>query len=217
MNISSTSNATASIFASQSVQSTRQCNDGDSDNDAGAQGAAPAGPRGHGQMMEAVMQALQSLGLSPTSSDGTTSDSSSASTSSQGDATSATPSGGDSVRKDMHHFMHALFQALKGEGTSSGSSSSDASSSGTPQSSMATDLSSLISDVSNGQAPSGLQDAFSKLASDLQASGGSSTSTSAGTGSQATLQAFLTALQQDIGYGSTAASTSAGSLVTTQA
>jgi hypothetical protein len=121
----------------------------------------------------------------------------------------------------MHQFMHTLFEALKGEGASSGSSSSSSSSSSdgspSPQTRLSSDLSSLISDVSNGNAPSDLQDAFSKLATDLQSGGGTSTSTSSGSGNEATLQAFLTALQQDLGYGSTAPSTSAGSLVTTQA
>jgi len=118
--------------------------------------------------------------------------------------------------------MHALFEAMKAEGgaasgSSTSSSSGDASAAGPVQTRMSSDLSSLISDVSNGQAPSGLQDAFSKLAADLQSSGGSSTSTSGGSGSEATLQAFLTALQQDLGYGATASSSSAGSLVTAQA
>ena len=118
----------------------------------------------------------------------------------------------------MQQFMHSLFEAVKGE--SSSSSASTSTGNGDPQSTFAAGLSSLISQVSGGSAPSDLQAAFSKLASDLQSSGATtgstgSSSTSSSDAVQATLQAFLTNLQQDLGYGTSNASAS-GSLITAQ-
>ena len=77
----------------------------------------------------------------------------------------------------------------------------------------------MISQVSNGSAPSDLQSAFTQLASDFSsgASTGSSAPTSGDTSSPATLQAFLTQLQQTLGYASSGNSaTATGALLTTQ-
>jgi len=117
----------------------------------------------------------------------------------------------------MQQFMHSLFEAVKGEASSSASTANGG---GDPQSTFAAGLSSLISQVSAGSAPSDLQAAFSKLSSDLQASGAATgstdpSSTASSDTVQATLQAFLTNLQQDLGYGGANASAS-GSLITTQ-
>jgi hypothetical protein len=74
-------------------------------------------------------------------------------------------------------------------------------------------LSALITQVSNGNTPSGLQDAFNTLLGDLQPSGGT-----AGSGSPTvTLQSLLSTLQQKLGYDSTTTSASVGSSVSTVA
>jgi hypothetical protein len=65
----------------------------------------------------------------------------------------------------MQQFMHSLFEAVKNEATTSASSTS--SGGNEPQSNFASGLSSLISQVSAGSAPSDLQASFSQLASDL--------------------------------------------------
>jgi hypothetical protein len=81
----------------------------------------------------------------------------------------------------------------------------------------------LISQVSNGTAPSDLQSAFDKVAADLTQSGSSSanitaaSSGSASSSSSATLQALLTQLQQNLGYGTSSSSAAIGNLLTTQA
>ncbi len=160
-------------------------------------------------MHDALMQALQSMGL--TMPQGGATSGSSASASASGNAsTSGTSSTAANVKDDLHQFMHALFQAVKGEGASNPikTDSSSASSSGDPQSSFAAGLSALIAQVGSGTAPAGLQDAFSKLAADLQGSTSSSATgtAAAATGSSAStqpsLQTLLTTLQQDLGYGS---------------
>jgi hypothetical protein len=220
MNVSSTSSSIASLAATQVLQPQQVGTAADPD---GSSTGRPHRMHGGGHMRQAVMQALQSLGLTPPAGTSAAGASGAASTStssgsSSSDSTSST-SGTSTVQQDMQQFMHALFEAVKSE---SASGSSASSSSGDPQSSFATGLSSLISQVSSGSAPAGLQGAFSKLESDLQASGAATSSTdpsssSAGAGSvQATLQAFLTNLQQDLGYGSSNASAAVGSLRTAQ-
>jgi hypothetical protein len=212
MNISGTSSSIASLAAVQGLQPQQTGNVADPD---GGSTSRPHRMHGGGHMRQAVSQALQSLGLTPpqdaagASAAGTTSTGSSGT----GDSSSAT----SGIQQDMQQFMHSLFEAVKSESTSAGSASSSATD---PKSSFADGLSSLISQVSSGSAPADLQSAFSKLASDLQAAGSSVTGTTAATSSgagsvQATLQAFLTNLQQDLGYGSSNAST-VGNLVTAQ-
>jgi hypothetical protein len=209
MNISGTSNSIASLSAVQGLQP-QQVGSAAADD-----GSTPRPHKMHGggQMRQAVGQALQSLGLTPPASP------SAASSTSTGAGGSDSSSATSSVQQDMQQFMHSLFEAVKSESTT-GTSSSSSSSASDSKTSFADGLSSLISQVSSGSAPSDLQSAFSKLATDLQAAGstaGSSTaSSSSGSGSiQATLQAFLTNLQQDLGYGSSNAS-AIGNLVTAQ-
>jgi hypothetical protein len=211
MNISGTSNSIASLSALQGLQPQQVGSSADADD-----GSTPRPHKMHGggHMRQAVGQALQSLGLTPPS--GTSSAGSASSTDAGGSDSSGAAS---SVQQDMQQFMHSLFEAVKGESASSTSASSSSSASD-PKTSFADGLSSLISQVSSGSAPSDLQSAFSKLAADLQAAGtttsSSAASSSGGSGSiQATLQAFLTNLQQDLGYGSSNAS-AIGNLMTAQ-
>jgi hypothetical protein len=213
MNISGTSNSISSCGALSGLQSQQVAGAADSDND-GTSRPHHAHGGGHGHMRQAVAQALQSLGLSmPNASAATTPSTSGDAGSSDSGSQSAT----SQVRHDMQQFMHSLFEAVKGEASSSASASTG---NGDPQSTFAAGLSSLISQVSSGSAPSDLQAAFSKLASDLQGSGATTSttdpsSTSGSDAVQATLQAFLTNLQQDLGYGTPSASAS-GSLITAQ-
>ena len=172
--------------------------------------------QGGGQIQDALRQALQSVGLTPPSA-------SSASAPANG---SAAPSASDStaspreIGQDVRQFMAALVQAVNGDASSS-SSSTSSSASATAASSGASDtkasfasgLAKVIAQVSSGNAPAGLQDAFNKLASALDPSGNSSSA------STPTLQNLLTQFQQNLGYGSNGSSNSAalGNLVSTQA
>jgi cytoskeletal protein RodZ len=132
----------------------------------------------------------------------------------------------------MRQFMQALFQAVKSESASSSTSTNGTSttSSADPKTSFASSLSALISQVGNGQAPADLQSAFSKLATDLQGTSGSSTSSTSGTTTSGattsqsafTLQTLLSQMQQNLGYGASGSSTSSsasslGNLVSTLA
>jgi hypothetical protein len=212
MNISGTSNSISSCGALPGLQSQRASGAADSDDDGTSR---PHRAHGGGHMRQAVAQALQSLGLSmPNASATTTAPSTS---NDAGSSDSSSTSATSQVRHDMQQFMHSLFEAVKGEASSSASTSTG---SGDAQSTFAAGLSSLISQVSAGSAPSDLQAAFSTLASDLQASGATASrdasSTSGSDAVQATLQAFLTNLQQDLGYGGPGASSASGSLITAQ-
>jgi hypothetical protein len=209
MNISATSSIVAPLASSQGFQPPQAAvNSSDPDGDGQAHRA-----HGGGHMRQAVMQALQSLGLTPPQDAG----GSGASTpSGAGGDSSGSTSATTGVKQDMRQFMHALFEAVKSESASGGTASSVSSD---PKATFADGLSSLISQVSSGTAPADLQSAFSKLASDLQPAAATTAvtgSTSAGAGSvQATLQAFLTNLQQDLGYAGSNAS-AVGNLLTTQ-
>ena len=174
--------------------------------------------QGGGQIQDALRQALQSVGLAPSSA-------SSATTSGNGtSATSATDSTASprEIGQDVRQFMAALVQAVKGDASSSTSSSASATAAGSGASdtkaSFASGLAKVIAQVSSGNAPAGLQDAFNKLASALDPSGNSSSA------STPTLQNLLTQFQQNLGYsssgsGSSGSSNSAalGNLVSTQA
>ena len=215
MNISSTSNSISSCGALPAMQSQPVTGATDSDGD-GTSRPHHAHGGGHGHMGQAVAQALQSLGLSMPNAGATNATPSTSSDT--GSSDSSSQSATSQVRHDMQQFMHSLFEAVKGEASSSASTSTG---SGDAQSTFAAGLSSLISQVSAGSAPSDLQAAFSKLASDLQGSGATpgptdASSTSGSDAVQATLQAFLTNLQQDLGYGSPSASSASGTLITAQ-
>jgi hypothetical protein len=135
-------------------------------------------------------------------------------------AVSTTPASTGDIRQDVLQLFHALFQAVRAENTLSPSGTSGTSSSPAPG--FASGLAALISQISGGSAPAQLQSTFSKLVADLQSIGGSSASASAAgstdASTQSSLLSFLTNLQQDLGYGSVAASTaSTGNLVATTA
>jgi len=175
--------------------------------------------RGHGrggQMQQAMMQALQSLGLSLPQPSGSNAAGTSTSDS-DGDADGSTAATGH-VKHDMRQFMHALFQAVKGESAAGAAGSADGSAStGDPKTNFAAGLSALIAQVGNGSAPTELQDAFKQLSSDLQSSGTASGSgTSAASSPSATLQALLTQLQQNLGYGNSSLAAT-GNVISTQA
>ncbi|MEI8170225.1 MAG: hypothetical protein WCG50_11155 [Rhodoferax sp.] len=243
----SSSNYVAPAPLTQSTRSSSQVSrasdsDGDGDGDGGSGGKRAHKSHGGGQMQNALMQALQSLGLSmpqPTSSttatpsttsttgtsimtaaSGTTSNPTTGATDGDGDSDGSS-SATSSVKKDIGQFMHALFQAVKGESASS--TPSAASTATDPKANFAAGLSALISQVSSGSAPADLQSAFAKVAADMQqssssAAGITSTGSSSSTSSpQATLQALLTQMQQNLGYGAASSSAAIGNLLSTQA
>jgi hypothetical protein len=211
MNISSLSSSVPTIGSNSSIQPGQVSSASDPDGDGDGRVHKPHGRGGH--MHAALTEAFQSLGL--TVPDGTSASSSAGSASAGSDSSTSTsgasPAAGN-VKQDMHDFMHELFQAVKSE--SSASPTTTDSGSGGPQSSFADGLSALIAQVGNGSAPAGLQDAFSKLAADLQGSASPSATTDASAGSSSnsststapTLQALLTNLQQDLGYGKSSTS-----------
>ena len=223
MSINGNSIAISPSVSSPGVQGSQvnKASDPDGDGDGGGHRVHKS-RGGGGQMHQAMMQALQSLGLSmPQPASGSNAaNQTSGSTDSDGDKDGST-SATSGIKSDVRQLMHALFQAVKGETASdtsgTGTKSSD------PKANFAAGLSALIAQVSNGSAPADLQSAFSKVAADLQQTNAASSSTgsgSSGTGTastpQATLQALLTQLQQNLGYGSSNMSAT-GNIVNTQA
>jgi hypothetical protein len=179
-------------------------------------------------MQNVLMQALQSLGLaapaatsatgSTTATSGTTQTSSA--TDSDGDSDGSTSAVGN-TKSDIRKFMHALFQAVKGESSSGTSIASTGTSGATdPQANFASGLSALISQVSNGQAPADLQSAFAQVVNDLQGAGGASASgsgTRTTASPQVTLQALLGQMQQNLGYGAASSTSALGNIVSAHA
>jgi hypothetical protein len=215
MSITSISSSIATSPVSNLQPSSAAINGADPDAD-GASHAVGRTHHGHGggHMRSAVSDALQSLGFtlpsSATAPAGATPSSADAS-----DSTGSSDAG--EVKSDLRQFMDQLFEAVKGESATAGSSSASASAgsgSGDPQSGFASGLAALIGQVGNGTAPAALQSAFAQLASDLSPAS-AATASSGSDASQATLQAFLTKLQQELGYGQSGASAS-GALLATQ-
>lgn len=219
----------------QGLQSTQGAgSDPDGDGDGGTKVKKSGGHgHGHGQMQNLLMQALQSLGLGGAagSTGSSSSTQSGSATDSDGDADGST-TGASSTKADMRQFMHALFQAVKADSSSATSATATAgsgSSGNDPKASFAAGLSALISQVSSGQAPADLQSAFAKVVNDLQGSSASSTATTAsGTGStaavsgatsssQVTLQALLSKMQQNLGYGPASSTPSLSNILSAQA
>jgi len=179
-----------------------------------------------GGMGHALTQALQDLGLSVPSNGGATS--SAASNSGDGDRDDGSAG---TVRSDMRQFMHALFDAVRGQastGHADASTSAAGDAHGKPD--FSNGLSALITQVGNGSAPSSLQSAFDKLVADLQAGGTApasnatdtatsdgSTSSNASAASSITLQQLLTQMQQEFGYGRTSSTVTSGAVVSTNA
>ncbi|HEY2189678.1 MAG TPA: hypothetical protein VGH48_14065, partial [Caldimonas sp.] len=173
----------------------------------GVQGAHRHGRGGH--MGHAVMDALQSLGLSvPQTAPSAGGD---AATGGNGqDASSST----SAIQSDVHDLMHTLFEAVKGEQTAAGGATNGAADPSHSASSFSSGLSALISQVAGGNAPADLQTAFTKLESDLQAN---SAASSAGNATPVTLQAFLSKLQDSLGYGASGTSTATGNITSSAA
>lgn len=216
MSISSTSN-TLNVYPPVPLQgATTPQVSGGTDPDGDGDGARVH--RGHGrggQMQQAMMQALQSLGLSLPQPSGSNAAGTSTSDS-DGDADGSTAATGH-VKHDMRQFMHALFQAVKGENTGATASGDGTASTGDPKANFAAGLSALIAQAGNGSAPTELQDAFKQLSSDLQSSGASSGAGGSATSApSATLQALLTQLQQNLGYGNSSLAAT-GNVISTQA
>ena len=172
--------------------------------------------KGHrgGVMGQALMHALQSMGLSVPQQGASpnTQSSSGAQSGTDRDGDHDGTGAADGGKGDLRSFMHALFQAVKAEKTSSNTTPSTTTAGS--KADFAGSLSALISQVSNGSAPSNLQAAFDKLATDLQpAVATGSTTGGAGSASAVTLQKLLDKLQQNLGYGASSNTFSAGSLV----
>jgi hypothetical protein len=74
-------------------------------------------------------------------------------------------------------------------------------------------LGAVISQVSNNQAPTQLQDAFAKVLADLQPAAPASGTGGSATGTSVTLQALLTQLQQNLGYGAAGSASPVGNSV----
>lgn len=222
----------SSSSQTQGTQGVQGASDPDGDGDGGGQRVKGSGHHGHGKgrgagpMQDVLMQALQSLGLDTAqaasasasaqsgASSGTTSQTSG--TDSDGDSDGSTSAAGN-VKSDIRQFMHALFQAVKAEKPNSGSAGS-ANANSDPKSNFAAGLATLISQVSSGTAPAELQSAFSKVVADFKGAGTSTTTTdtsgTAGTPSpQITLQALLSKMQQNLGYGAVSSNASVGNFV----
>lgn len=166
----------------------------------------------HGHLGQALDQAMQDVGLADSGNR-------------HGDEDHEGSRTIGNVKHDMVQFMHALFQAVKGESArppvATGAPETD------PKDSFSAGLSALITQAGSGTAPKALQDAFDKLVADFrpaaaattpsppvltatvtdapQASAPSAAATTespAVTPSVPTLQALLTRLQLDLGaYG----------------
>jgi hypothetical protein len=113
---------------------------------------------GHGHLRQALRQALNDLGFTPTPAPGHGAD---------GDGAQAGAGANANVGHDMAQFMHALFQAVKAESVSA--AAGDGTAPTDPRSGFATRLTALIGQVGSGSAPQALQAAFDKLAADFQA------------------------------------------------
>lgn len=172
-----------------------------------------------GQLQQALAEVMQGLGLPlPASTSPTETAPPHRSERAAEDSSQNT-----SLRQDLHQFVHELFQALRqaGSGHDSNPATSAASSDSVPPPNpepapkprVASNLSALISQVSSGSVPPGLQSAYAKLVTDLQPSGSVADS---GNTTPPTLQELLTRLQQNLGYGATALDPS-GNLVDTMA
>ena len=226
MNISTVSGFNTPLSATSRSQLAQSAGSADTDGD-GDGGRVHRARAGRGQAMDALMQALQALGLPVAQG---TSVQATAGAASAGQAAGSPDGDGDSdgsaqsassLKQDLHQFMHALFQAIRSESPSA-SSTADGSSTD-PKNGFSAKLSALISQVSNGSAPADLQGAFSKLAADLQsakpavAANAAAGATTSDTLQHASLQSLLTLLQQNMGYGSTAGASTAGNVISTQA
>ncbi len=107
--------------------------------------------------------------------------------------------------------MHALFEAVRSDPAGESGTAGTGNAAGGP-SSFAGGLSALTTQMANGSAPSDLQSAFAQL---VQDAGTPATSATAGS-ANASLRAFLTQLQANLGDAASSRSGS-GNPVATQA
>ncbi|MEO7107728.1 MAG: hypothetical protein ABIZ09_15235 [Rhodoferax sp.] len=190
------------------------------------------GHRGGGKMENALMQALQSMGLDTSKANAATSSGASSSTGTgtgadgNNDGSSGSSDSTSKVKHDMSAFMHSMFEAMRSEdaNSSSGDANGASTANGGGKPDFAGDLGKLISQVSSGTAPAALQSAFDQLKSDLQpAATGSTATTPAATGastdtSQGTLLNLLEQVQKNVGYGiGTSSTASVGNIVSQSA
>jgi hypothetical protein len=174
----------------------------------GSDGNTGAG-RAHrhgGGMMKDVMQALSAMGLSPDAA------SSGAGTAASGSSSADGTSDPSQVQQALHQFMHDLFQTMQsaqsGQPATGSVDSSTTAGAASPYANMESTLQTMIGDLASGTSASSgtlgnLQSDFQNLVS---AMGGNSSaagnSSNSGTGdtstSAATLQTFLTNLEQEM-------------------
>ena len=121
---------------------------------------------GHGRMRQAVEEAFQSLGLSMPS---TSASSPSASPSGQTAGPGQSPSA-DKVKGDLHHFMHALFQAVRAESSSTSSSSATSATNATTATTAtaATTASTTSAKATSGDSSSSFSDGLTALIAQIR-------------------------------------------------
>lgn len=150
----------------------------------------------HGGMGQALMQTLKQL-VQAMSSD--SSSQNATGNNSDSDQNGSGPQA-SSVRRDMHSFMYALFQAIRSQEQLSSSSTSSYSTDfdGSKfESGLSSLISQLASDSGSGNLQiSDLQNAFNALVQDLQ--NGQSDGSNAQQTQAVNLQSFLTTLQQNL-------------------
>lgn len=94
------------------------------------------------------------------------------------------------LRNDLSGLMHELHEAVKTAGRGDTEAEDAESDGGNARRSFADGLGALVSEVSAGRAPTGLQSAFDRILGDVGE-----------TGNQPSLLGFLTKLQALLGYG----------------
>jgi hypothetical protein len=194
----------------QGAQARQVSGGGDPDGDGDGGGKLHKTHKGGG-IGQALMQALQSLGLSAPQQGGTSSTQNSANSGKDSDGDNDGTGAAGGVKGDIRNFMHALFQAVKAEKTST----TDAAAPTDPKANFASGLAALISQVSNGSAPAELQSAFEKLAADVQPESAAVTGTAGttATNTSTTLQKLLSQMQQNLGYGPSSSTAAIGNFV----
>jgi hypothetical protein len=220
MNIGNLSSSSAFVATTGTSATTAApiASDGDGANTGSSAGAVHEAHRhGGGHVGRAVMDALQALGLSVPQPEAANGNGDAQSAAGDAQASSATAASGD-VRGDLHALMHQLFEAVKEQQDAAGGTANGAADPSHAGSSFSSGLASLISQVSSGTAPAGLQAAFTKLENDVHATGASTAGAStagstAGDATAPTLQAFLAKLQDGLGYGRSAFTTAPGAIV----
>ena len=178
--------------------------------------AGTSTPRAHhhghhgGGGAKSIEQAMQALGVGVPAAA-----TASAYASDDGTDSAGTSSAIDGLRQDLHAFMHSLFDAVRTtDNASTGGADATGGGANAGASGFAAGLSALVTQVSAGNAPGDLQSAFNKLLADQPGAAGAPASEGS---SSVTLQALLTQLQQNLGYGSTGVANGVGNVVSASA